>query len=263
MILYEGKSQLDGSPIVAIATFGSNNRKTGSMIQTWILRSDVDPVTAVKEGSDRSICGTCPFRGSFATRTCYVNVGQAPQAVYRAYKRGSYPRLSDNPDKGIARFRGKYVRLGAYGDPVAVPVNVWARILRVAKGWTGYTHSWALDIADPYRHLCMASTETLSTYRSAVSKGWRSFRVVSSDRNLRPNEILCPSDRGIQCVDCRLCNGNPTSRRAGYRRVKDIAIVVHGTGSRNFEPATAKVERQRFTVQPLADIDYLRSIGQG
>jgi hypothetical protein len=35
--LWRGASVIDGSPIVYIATLSSSNRKTGNMIQTWIL----------------------------------------------------------------------------------------------------------------------------------------------------------------------------------------------------------------------------------
>ena len=96
MILYEGPSMLDGAPIVAIATTGkSANRKTGDMIQTWILRQEWSPVDAVRYGADSSICGSCTHRGAPAEgkpRTCYVNVGQAPQGIWRAWKAGRYPK---------------------------------------------------------------------------------------------------------------------------------------------------------------------------
>lgn len=36
-IIWEGKSRFDGKPIVCIATENSKNRKTGDMVQTWIL----------------------------------------------------------------------------------------------------------------------------------------------------------------------------------------------------------------------------------
>ena len=42
-IIYEGPSQIDGAPIVAIATLKSRNRKNGAMIQTWILRAYMHP----------------------------------------------------------------------------------------------------------------------------------------------------------------------------------------------------------------------------
>ena len=55
-ILYEGPSMLDGEPIAVIATMTTSNVKTGDMVQTWILRSDINPVQASKIGEDKSIC---------------------------------------------------------------------------------------------------------------------------------------------------------------------------------------------------------------
>ncbi len=73
MLLFEGNSLINDEPIVAIATGlqrPSTNRKTGPMIQTWILHRDELPTQAIKSGSDEAICGTCPARG----RWCYVQV---------------------------------------------------------------------------------------------------------------------------------------------------------------------------------------------
>ena len=52
-IAYEGKSLIDKSPIVVIVTAlnKSGNSKTGDMVQTFIIRSDVDPVTAAARQS--------------------------------------------------------------------------------------------------------------------------------------------------------------------------------------------------------------------
>jgi hypothetical protein len=100
-VLWEGLSPLDGSPIVCIATLKSVNRKTGNMIQTFILRQDVNPVAALKSGDDLAICGNCYHRGSGFVdttkprrkRSCYVNVGQAPNKVWDAYVRLVYPEV--------------------------------------------------------------------------------------------------------------------------------------------------------------------------
>ena len=65
VVLYRGPSRLDGAPIVVVATGlqrPSENEKTGPMVQTWILRSDEHPVSAVHSGADASICGDCPLR---------------------------------------------------------------------------------------------------------------------------------------------------------------------------------------------------------
>jgi hypothetical protein len=52
IVIYRGPSILDGSPIVVIATglgSGSSNRKTGALVQTWILRDDVSPIESDPE----------------------------------------------------------------------------------------------------------------------------------------------------------------------------------------------------------------------
>jgi hypothetical protein len=63
-IIYRGPSLIDGAPIVVIATYSDRNKKTGTMLQTYIIREDVDPREASKTGADISICGTCPHRGT-------------------------------------------------------------------------------------------------------------------------------------------------------------------------------------------------------
>ncbi len=219
MIFYEGPSMLDGKPIVAIATTSSGNRKTGDMIQTWILRKNVDPVRALMTGLDASVCGDCYHRGTAdRPRTCYVNVGQAPLAVWNAYKRGSYER-GPLPNH-------KPVRMGAYGDPVAVPWAAWAGIHEAPK-WTGYTHQWRRLIATPFRNVLMASCDSVADMAEAAAAGWRTFRVQNPEtQESNPREAMCPSERGVQCADCGLCSGlqAPTA--------PSIFIPAHGSAAR-------------------------------
>lgn len=86
VVLYEGPSVLDNSPIVVIATLNTSNVKTGNMVQTWILRADMNPLDASKQGLDHAICGRCPHRRNLGG-ACYVTLHQAPRAIYEAYKR--------------------------------------------------------------------------------------------------------------------------------------------------------------------------------
>lgn len=238
-ILYQGPSQLDGSPIVAILTglqSASANRKTGDMLQTWILRADVSPTSAVKSGEDASICGNCAHRGEHGKgRTCYVTVVQAPTAVYRAFERGSYPRAAMDHYRAI---NARPVRFGAYGDPTAIPFDVWANVLRFTSRWTGYTHQWQDERFSAYQSICMASVDTEEEYRRAKLAGWRTFRVRHADTPKLATECICPaSDEGkhrTTCADCILCKGNGS-------RAKDVVIVAHGTGRKYFtlKPITA------------------------
>ena len=75
--VWRGLSPLDSQPIVAIATLNSDNRKTGNMIQVWVLCQRGYPVDNARDGSDYSICGDCKHRlNAIGIRTCYVNPGR-------------------------------------------------------------------------------------------------------------------------------------------------------------------------------------------
>jgi hypothetical protein len=95
-VFYRGPSMLDGAPIIAIVT-GSTNKKTGDMVQTWIMRADIDPVAASRTGSDASICGSCVHMGKHdaagmrieGTRSCYVQL-YVPKGVWTTFQRDRY-----------------------------------------------------------------------------------------------------------------------------------------------------------------------------
>lgn len=218
---------------VVIATDGSENAKTGDMIQVWILPRNISPIEAVKTRQDDAICGDCKHRGSngFKDRSCYVNVIQGPNNVWRVYQRGSYPKL---PISRYAEFfSGRAVRFGAYGDPVFIPLRKARAIVAVCKRHTGYTHQWKQAKFAPWREIIMASVDSIAEYESAKLASWRTFRV-STSMDLQPREISCPASdeagKKTQCVRCGLCNG---ARENDAR--KDITIMVHGVnGKRNF-----------------------------
>jgi len=235
-IFYRGASVLDGAPIIGIATLSSSNIKTGpngrgNMVQTWILRADVNPMHASKNKLDASICGSCPHRHSLGG-ACYVNIGQAPLGIYRAFERGNYPDYSDNPEAIAAALAGRSVRMGAYGDPAAIPVPVWEGLLVAADGWTGYTHQSRHPNFDAaLLRYCMASADTPKQAEKLHNIGARTFRVKTETAPMLPDEIECLSDaKGIKCIDCGLCNGRDNA-------APNIVINVHGSRSTNFERA--------------------------
>lgn len=230
-ILYQGPSLIDGQPIVAIATTDTKNKKTGSMMQTWIIRADMDPITASRTGADRSICGGCVHRG-FAhngpagqahKRSCYVTLVLAPLQVWKGFQRGIYPPAEDLRALG----RDKMIRIGSYGDGAAVPPEIWRDLCAEAKGWTAYTHQ---GNTDPNRF--MTSVESVDQAIEAWGRGERTFRVVRSVVDiLANNEVLCPASaeagQRTTCANCKLCAGASIA-------AKNIAIVAHGTGARNW-----------------------------
>lgn len=245
--LYSGPSVIDGKPIVAIVTGlarPSSNVKTGPMAQVFILRSDVHPMEAVNTGDDVSICGTCRHRGrievdpitgkrSNRERSCYVTILHSPRNVYDAYQRGQYPPLS--PSQAAQALRGRKVRLGAYGDPGAIPLPILTKALSRVREMTGYTHLWRSNPG--LSAFCMASCDTPAERDDATALGFRTFRVRSKNDPLLPGEGQCPAStemgHAVQCVDCMLCGGQRTKAKA------DITLLVHGTGSKHFANANA------------------------
>jgi len=237
-IVWQGTSMIDGGPIVMIVTGlgsgGSANRKTGDMVQTWILRSDVDPIAAMKLDLDRSICGDCPLRGyqdqdsgKRVGRACYVNVGQAPLSIYRAYARGSYPVM--DPADVAELIAGRGIRLGSYGDPSLVPLQVLQDLVSTSKVRTGYTHQWR-NVDPGYRELLMASADTVTDRRDARLAGWRSFVVLPTGADRPERAVECAATREVNkltCFDCGMCSGVKAGKVA-----TDVFILAHGTGSK-------------------------------
>lgn len=234
--LYEGPSLLDGKPIVAIATVGpTENPKTGQMIQTWILRSDIEPHLAARNGADRSVCGDCPLRPE-NSGACYVTLFQAPLAVYRAWTRGAYPAFDPERVSHCAPLWRAAVRLGSYGDPAAVPLQVWFDLLSRSSASIGYTHQWKRF---PWlKRYLMASVDTPEEAAEASAKGWRYFRVRLPHEPLLPDETICPAsaEAGHQktCVACLACNGNTNK--------PNVAIIAHGPANKRHAYETLRTK---------------------
>lgn len=248
VVLFRGPSPFNGAPVVVIALFASGNRKTGNMIQTYVLLDDGrSPTDAVHSGADRAICGDCPMRGlaGFKGRRCYVNVGQGPLIVWGAHK----PEYSRGEDAGTVAldfaagaypdyvpaehdryFRGRAIRWGTYGEPVLIPIDMVARLSALADSWTGYTHQWQRPEFDAYRFFFMASVHTPAEGAEANRRGWRYFRT-SHNATARDGECVCPASeeagRRATCEDCTLCKGRGGAPD-GARLPRNVVIGGHG-----------------------------------
>lgn len=218
-ILHEGEQ--NGERFAVIATGfnkGSTNRKTGKMIQIYIILADVHPVAAVQSGLDAStICQDCPFASG---NGCYVNVGQGVASVWKSYRAGNYPHLLAKDFRKM--FEGRSVRFGAYGNPTLLPLAKVKLIASVASGWTGYFHNWHSmhkATAKAYNQYFMCSTETQDSYKLAKSLKMRVFHASPE----KPEDAVeCVSDsHGIQCIKCQLCQG-------WAKKAKNVWINPHG-----------------------------------
>lgn len=244
-IIYSGPSMIDGSPIVVVAIIQSNNGKTGNMLQTYIIRSDIDPLTASKTGEDYAICGNCIHRGkptdnplkkTAIERSCYVTLYHGPLQVYKAFLRGAYPVATPEEIKRIGA--GRMVRLGTYGDPAAVPASIWDELLSDSIGHTGYSHqSGTKGIKVNYKQIMVSADSRKSAQGYHLNK-IRTFRVIpvatwesQGKASMLNSEILCPASKEMDykttCDKCKLCAGGTVG--------KSIAIVSHGTSRNMFK----------------------------
>lgn len=224
-ILYDGPSLLDGQHIFTALTGIENpsrNTKTGPMLHTWHMRSDIHPLEAVQTNADASVCGNCSLRGDHGKgRTCYVNLFRAPSQIFNH---------KDNFKRELpkALFRNRAVRLGAYGDTASQPTSITAEIVKRAAMTTGYTHQW--HNCDPeLKKYLMASCDSEEDREVAKALGWATFRIKQPDQPKLKYETTCPaSEEGgkvLNCLTCGRCSGGDT---------KDVVINVHGTGRKHF-----------------------------
>lgn len=217
VVVWEGPSQIDGKPIVLIlGSIKSNtNDKTGTQLETYIIRSDIEPSEAAKQGEDYSVCGNCARRPA-NNGSCYVILFYGPRVRYKEYKEDKYNKLTD-----YRILKGRSLRMGTYGDPAAVPIEVWNRLLKYCETHTGFTEKWREDIGQPLKGLCMASCSTIEEYNEAKALGWKCYLSlpVNSPVPKKINRCLYVSDPyKFQCSNCNWCDGAK----------KDVWIYDHG-----------------------------------
>jgi len=211
----------------------SRNIKTGPMLQTIIIRSDLHPTEALKTGQDEAICGSCIHRlktparfidvsdiktmpGGFigcvnethkiqcidcklcdgagkqkniaiqvhgskqnSNASCYVNLMlDGVTGQYKSWIAGNIAMY--NPAAHRELIQNKSVRLGSYGDPAVVPIDIWLDLLSLASNHTGYTHQWRDPDKQAYKSILMASVDTQQDIEDATKLGWRQFAVITS-----------------------------------------------------------------------------------
>jgi hypothetical protein len=239
-VLYEGPSRINGAPIVAIMVYESENKKTGDIPQVWILQPGVHPFQARVDGTDVAVCGGCILAKN---RGCYVNWTTLAK-ILPCYESGKYGDI-DHARWWFRRNSPNAVRIGAYGDPVAVPLEVWERLAELPPQPTilGYTQMWRSPLAEGYQKFCMASTKSPREYADAKRLGWRSFRAaLPQDAAPAQMQKLCPETVNDEetCKSCRMCSGGVDG--------PDIMVELHGAGA-TMKRATESLRKLRVAGQ--------------
>lgn len=215
IVIYEGPSLFNGEEIAVIINKSRANDKTGGMLTMWVLPR----FTSVFDSTD-SVCHDCPLK----KKACYVNLlVMGPNAVQKAYRKGSYALASDlSPVKLRAFFEGEALRVTGFGEGPAVPFEVVEPYLKMVKKNTGYTHQWRVCDSRWMQYL-QASVETEQDKILANEMGWWTFRAKLPSEPQLSNEIQCLNEKNsdITCKLCGLCNGQK----------HNIVIDVHGSRS--------------------------------
>lgn len=224
-ILWEGPSQFDPSVTIgAIMVYHSDNRKTGNIPQVYIMRKDVNPCVTLRDGRDQAVCGNCPLRAKpYGCGACYVAIHRGPFAVWKNWNAGLYESRDVLPDRRPELPRT--VRVGAYGDPLAVPFRVWNALAKLFPVLLGYTHSWKDYPAHAKRW--MASCHTQEDIELANSRGLSTFTALSQGGEVPIGSFSCLYSKRdtINCANCRLCFGDST-------RTRNVFIDVHGPANK-------------------------------
>ena len=157
-----------------------------------------------------------------------MTLHQAPSSIYRSYKKGNYTDFT-NPRV----FDGLDVRLGSYGDPAAVPFDVWEQVLKYSRSNTGYTHQHKhKNFDERIADVCMVSVDTEKQAIQAHRKGYKTFRVKSEGMPNLKGEGTCANEvAGLSCKECGLCDG----------KIANISITVHGALTKRFDTKFGRI----------------------
>jgi hypothetical protein len=229
--LYTTINHLNQECVVNVQ-YGSANTKTGNSIQIWIL-----PLSWITNGKDEmnndsASCMDC-IHSKGKNGSCYVRKGFAEyglkskvNSLHKQYINGNIVLrpVSDLPSIEGSKIMGKFVRFGAYGEPVLLGHSVVESIAQMAANFTGYTHQWHIPQYEWAKKYFMASVESDALMTKANSKGFRTFRVRTKKDTTHTNEVICPASkeggRKLTCVNCVLCKGASS-------KAKNIVIIKH------------------------------------
>ena len=178
--------------------YPSRNRKTGPMLQVWVLPLNESPINPK---SFPTVCGKCPIK-----KGCYVVRSQAPTTLFRTYGERPVEPIPDQLHLGV--------RLTAYGDPFFIPHEIQEELVRKSPFAIGYTHMWRDLGAKKYPWLS-ASVHSVEEKAEANEKGWRTFRT-QQQIELTDDETWCPYPERT-CITCRKCAW------------QNMAVLPHGS----------------------------------
>lgn len=229
--LYTVKNHFGHECVVNVQS-GSKNSKTGDGVQIFILPKSWIINGKQEMSNDAASCMDC-IHSKSKNSSCYVRKGFAEyglkskvNSLHKMYVSGNidYKEVAELPVIEAKKLKGKFVRFGAYGEPVLLGHTVTEQIAGLAANFTGYTHQWHIPQYEWSKEYFMASVETDALMEKANNKGFRTFRVRTKKDAISKSEIACPASkeagRKVTCNNCLLCKGSSS-------KAKNITIIKH------------------------------------
>jgi len=225
-----------GDIIHVLKTKPSDNSKLGFGFVVHTYHWSVDQISTGVFTNDSHNCMDCPYsynQNGGKTGGCYTHVGMQGQGLrsmlkrlHRLFGEGKIESFNkDLFDKFLALSATAspvLTRLGVYGEPITLPLNVMGELVRVSRSHTGYTHQWNKDTAGAYSKYLMASTHNTFETSIAESFGYRAFQ---SSKKMDAKMPVCPASKEMNykltCIQCKACDGKATNK------TKSIFIHKH------------------------------------
>lgn len=200
----------------------SANRKLGLGYMVHTYHFSIEQVETGDFTLDSRNCLDCPYSYNMnmgKSGGCYTHKGlmysglkSMLKRLHRLWGEGKIQKYSKSSFDGFIKassfFAPALTRLGVYGEPSTIPLNVIKKLVELSKKHTGYTHQWNL-FNKKYSRYLMASTHSAFESRMANNLGWRSFESSRAKELTMPT---CPAAKEftgnkLTCVTCGACNG--------------------------------------------------------
>lgn len=216
-----------GDIVHVLKTKASENSKLGFGFIVHTYHWSVDQVASGRFTDDAHNCMDCPYsynQNGGKTGGCYTHGGMQGQGlrsmlkrIHKLYGAGKIESFNkDSFDKFLSLSSAAspvLTRLGVYGEPITLPLNVMGKLVRISKSHTGYTHQWNKDAAIPYAKYLMASTHNVFETMIAENRGFRAFQSSKEKDAKMP---VCPASKEMNykltCVECRACDGKASGK---------------------------------------------------
>jgi hypothetical protein len=225
-----------GEIVHVLKTKVSENSKLGIGFVVHTYHWSIDQISTGLFTNDANNCLDCPYsynQNNGKSGGCYTHGGMQGQGLRSMLKRlhklfvaGKIESFNKDQFNNFLllsqSFNPVLTRLGVYGEPITLPLNVMGKLVRISKAHTGYTHQWNKDKATSYNKYLMASTHNIFETMIAEARGFRAFQSSKDKDTKMP---VCPASKEMNykltCIQCKACDGKVNGK------TKSIFIHKH------------------------------------